>query len=233
MYNFIKYMRNKGLLKTAPKDMNISELKASEADQKKVVIVRKAKKKKQTKKVKQIDISKIFGIDCEMVGVGEGEELKDVLARVSIVTRDDTLLDTFVRVEEPVIEYRTDVSGVRKEDLEGDQARDFHSVVEDVRDILARAEIIVGHGLGHDEEVLEMEFESRKVRDTSTYRPFFYNGRTPSLKKLAMKNLKTRIQDGQHNPVEDARTALLLYLQVNLIYFLLFTEEICRLAGEG
>lgn len=213
-------MRNKGLLKTAPKELNTSELKASEADKKKVVIVRKAKKKmKQTKKVKQIDISKIFGIDCEMVGVGggEGEELKDVLARVSIVTTDDTLLDTFVRVKEPVIEYRTDVSGVRKEDLEGDEARDFHSVVKDVRDILARAEIIVGHGLGHDEEVLEMEFESCKVRDTSTYRPFFYNGRTPSLKKLALRNLKIRIQDGQHNPVEDARTALLLYLQVNYI----------------
>ena len=66
-------------------------------------------------KIKKFEIKNIFGNDCEMVGVGEGKE--DVLARVSIVTKDDVLLDTFVRVDEEITEFTTEVSGVTPEKL--------------------------------------------------------------------------------------------------------------------
>ena len=58
-------------------------------------------------------------MDCEMVGVGpKGSE--SVLARCSIVNwHGAVLLDTFVRPQEKVTDYRTWVSGVRAKDLKG------------------------------------------------------------------------------------------------------------------
>lgn len=57
-------------------------------------------------------------MDCEMVGVGrEGRE--DMLARVSIVNQyGHCVYDQYVKPVEHVVDYRTHVSGVRKEDLE-------------------------------------------------------------------------------------------------------------------
>ena len=204
-------MKKRGQCKIPPKNINILALETPEkfTGQPSIKTINKKKSKAEL-----FDISKIYGIDCEMVGVGEEDGVRDVLAKVSVVTRDDVLLDTFVRADEVVTEYRTEVSGVTKEDLEGPQARDFKSVVSEVEKILSNAEIIVGHGLSHDEEVLQIEFPSWKVRDTSKYRPFSEGGRTPALKRLALKHLGKTIQKGQHNPVEDARAALLLYLKV-------------------
>ena len=114
MSSFIKFMKNKGLWKQSPKTIDITVLKApvqSKIENQKT----KHKKAKNMQKIKKFEIKNIFGIDCEMVGVGEGKE--DVLARVSIVTKDDVLLDTFVRVDEEITEFRTEVSGVTPEKL--------------------------------------------------------------------------------------------------------------------
>lgn len=60
-----------------------------------------------------------IAIDCEMVGVGRSG-LTSVLARVSVVNEYGAiLLDTFVRQTQVVTDYRTLVSGVRREDVEG------------------------------------------------------------------------------------------------------------------
>ena len=210
MSDFIKFMKNKGQWKKSPKTIDISVLEAPV--QFKHKNGRKKQKKAQNiKKVKRF--KNIFGIDCEMVGVGEGSNMKDVLARVSIVTKDSVLLDTFVRVEEKVTEFRTEVSGVTAEKL-ADADHDFQSAFVLVRDILDQADVIVGHGLDHDQEVLKMEFPYSKVRDSSTYRPFIKGGRTPSLKKLAWKYLDREIQKGEHDSVIDARAAVNLYLLV-------------------
>lgn len=57
-------------------------------------------------------------MDCEMVGVGrEGRE--SMLARVSIVNQHGhCVYDQFVKPIEEVVDYRTKVSGIRKQDLE-------------------------------------------------------------------------------------------------------------------
>jgi hypothetical protein len=55
-------------------------------------------------------------IDCEMVGVGPMKE--DALARVSIVNEFGyCLYDKFVKPKLQVVDYRTEFSGVREEDL--------------------------------------------------------------------------------------------------------------------
>ena len=215
MSSFIKFMKNKGLWKQSPKTIDITVLKApvqSNIENEKT----KHKKAKNMQKIKKFEIKNIFGIDCEMVGVGEGKE--DVLARVSIVTKDDVLLDTFVRVDEEITEFRTEVSGVTPEKL-AEADKDFQTVSLLVQDILDHADVIVGHGLDHDQEVLMIEFPHSKVRDTSKYRPFLKGGRTPSLKKLTKKYLEREIQDGEHDSVDDARAAVDLYLLVFLKKF--------------
>ena len=61
--------------------------------------------------------TKFVAIDCEMVGVGERGE-RSALARVSVVNFfGQVLLDSFVKPQERVTDYRTKWSGVRPKDL--------------------------------------------------------------------------------------------------------------------
>lgn len=77
---------------------------------------------------------KYVSIDCEMVGVGlNGQD--DMLARVSIVNkRGEVLLDKFVKPQEAVTDFRTNVSGVRPHDIENGE--DFKTVQEEVVQML-------------------------------------------------------------------------------------------------
>jgi RNA exonuclease 4 len=53
------------------------------------------------------------------------------------------------------------------------------------------------------------------IRDTAKYPPLMQNrvsGMQPrNLKVLALEEVGAHIQDGQHNPVDDARAALYIY----------------------
>ena len=74
-----------------------------------------------------------MALDCEMVDV-QGES---ALARVSIVNWDGhAIFNTFIRVEGPVTNYFTFVSGVRKEDIESDYAMSFNDCRNTVLKIL-------------------------------------------------------------------------------------------------
>lgn len=66
---------------------------------------------------KKDKLTKFIAMDCEMVGIGfEGRD--NMLARISLVNKfGDCIYDKFVKPREEVIDYRTSVSGVRKEDL--------------------------------------------------------------------------------------------------------------------
>ena len=62
-------------------------------------------------------LTKVVSMDCEMVGVGDGNE--NMLARVSVVNQHGEMVyDKFVKPMEKVVDYRTHVSGVRREDME-------------------------------------------------------------------------------------------------------------------
>ncbi|EDQ92888.1 uncharacterized protein MONBRDRAFT_14000 [Monosiga brevicollis MX1] len=151
---------------------------------------------------------KYVAIDCEMVG---GEGSKDLLARVSLVNRDgDVLLDTFVRPKERVLDYRTEVSGVRKQDLL--RAPSFEEAQAKVARLLEN-KVLVGHDLKHDMKVLLLSHPKRHTRDTSQYEPFHKVAKTkrPGLRKLVHLVLGTRIQTGEHSSVEDARATMALY----------------------
>ncbi|VDQ02423.1 unnamed protein product, partial [Trichobilharzia regenti] len=155
-----------------------------------------------------------IAMDCEFVGVGYE-------ARVSIVNQfGHVLLDTYVRPEERVVDYRTKFSGIRPRDLrKNGPARPFHEVHKEVADLI-KNRVLVGHSILKDLHVLRLSHPRRFIRDTSRYRPFrdLFSGRIPSLKALTQKVLSVTVQDGEHDSVEDARATMRLYTSVKRVW---------------
>jgi RNA exonuclease 4 len=159
------------------------------------------------------DPSNAVAIDCEMVGVGPGGTLS-VLARVSIVGwHGHILLETFVKVQERVTDFRTHVSGIRSANLTGPKAVDFGTVRSQVGSLL-KGKLLVGHGLINDLKVFHLKHPWHMTRDSATYQPLLrFNGRPRRLKELASTELGLMIQlDGcEHDSNEDARAAMAIY----------------------
>jgi hypothetical protein len=110
----------------------------------------------------------IVSLDCEMVGVGELGE-RSALARVCIINWDyDVLLDTHVKVNEPVTDYRTFVSGIRDADIQSDSAMEYRTCRNMVISIL-KGKILVGHGLENDLSALRITHPKCDIRDTAHY----------------------------------------------------------------
>lgn len=159
-------------------------------------------------------LTKALALDCEMVGVGEGGE-RSALARVCIVNEaGDVVLDMYARPNERVTDWRTDVSGILPRHL-----RDAPPE-EEVRRAVARVirgRVLVGHDLANDLAALALTHPKAGTRDTATHEPFM--GRRGqklvkrSLRELAKEHLGMEIQEGAHDPADDARAALYLYMR--------------------
>lgn len=121
------------------------------------------------KERKKNQITKFLAMDCEMVGIGyEGND--HMLARVSVVNKfGDCVYDKFVKAREEVVDYRTKISGIRREDLLN--AEDFSTVQKEIAELI-RGKILVGHSLKNDLSVLFLSHPKRSIRDTSRYKPF-------------------------------------------------------------
>jgi len=166
-----------------------------------------------------------FALDCEMVGVGP-EGLDSALARISIINWDnEVVLDTYVKVQDKVTDYRTFVSGIRKEEIESDSALTLEDAQYAASNIL-RGKILIGHGLMNDLKVIGITHPWCDTRDTTTYQPFMQQSsvrkgqglvlRPRKLRDLAWETLGKRIQmmGTAHSPIEDAITAMDLYKAV-------------------
>ncbi|KAI9475298.1 ribonuclease H-like domain-containing protein [Coemansia mojavensis] len=152
-----------------------------------------------------------LAMDCEMVGAGF-KGCRSMLARVSIVNYyGHVILDTFVKPTEPVTDYRTWISGVRKSDLQ--TGREFAEVQQQVADLL-KDRILVGHALKNDLAALMLTHPPLLIRDTAKYPPFKEKKSSQSLRKLAASVLHITIQEGEHSSIVDAKTAMLLYRKV-------------------
>jgi len=158
-------------------------------------------------------------IDCEMVGVGRYGR-RSALARVSITDWEgDVLLDKYVKVNEPVTDFRTFVSGITEADLDSDDAVEFEECQELVKGIL-RDRVLVGHALKNDFYALKLSHPWYMIRDTARYEPFMKADPTDKdslvakkLKDLARDKLGMTIQEEgkHHDSIEDATAAMELY----------------------
>lgn len=157
----------------------------------------------------------VVALDCEMVGTGPGGRCSE-LARCSILDyHGSVLFDKYVKPSQPVTNFRTRWSGIRRHHLYN--AMPFTEAREQILKIL-EGKVVVGHSVYHDFEVLDMLHPGHMVRDTSTARLLgrlagFPRERCASLKILSRKLLNRDIQTGRngHSSVEDARASLDLY----------------------
>ncbi|XP_063836296.1 uncharacterized protein LOC135085427 [Ostrinia nubilalis] len=154
-----------------------------------------------------------LAIDCEMVASGN----QHILAKVALVDENlRVILDTFVSPTATVTDYRYDLTGINPSDLRN--APSFSNVQAKVRNEISGC-LLIGHSVADvDLKMLGLTHPSHNIRDVAQYPPFKkYNpyGEKPSLKVLAEKVLGERIQNGAHDPVEDARTCMKLYNKYN------------------
>ncbi|XP_008292198.1 apoptosis-enhancing nuclease [Stegastes partitus] len=160
-------------------------------------------------------LTTVVALDCEMVGTGPRGHCSE-LARCSILDYHGNLLyDKYIRPCQPVTDFRTRWSGIRRHHLHN--ATPFAQAREEILRIL-EGKVVVGHSIYNDFEALDVVHPGHMVRDTGTTRLLsrlagFSRERCPSLKILASKLLNRRIQDGKrgHCSVEDAQAALDLY----------------------
>ncbi|XP_073313949.1 uncharacterized protein [Primulina huaijiensis] len=153
-------------------------------------------------------LTDMLAMDCEMVGVSLMGN-KSALGRVTVVNKwGNVVCDEYVRPVDYVVDFRTQISGIRPRDLR--KAKNFIVVQKKVAELI-KGRILVGHALRNDLKALLLSHPKKDIRDTSEYAPFLKEGRSRSLKNLAMQFLGVDIQNGEHCPVEDARAAMLLY----------------------
>jgi len=165
--------------------------------------------------------NRFVALDCEMVGVGPGGYYS-ALARVCIIDwYDQILLDTYVKVAQPITDYRTFVSGIREEDLQSNHAMEMRECRALVSSIL-EGKIVIGHALRNDFKAMKINHPWYDTRDTAKYKPLMkICERTGALKArklrdLVFEKLNKEIQcEGiEHCPFEDASAVLALYKSV-------------------
>ncbi len=165
------------------------------------------------------NIPHAIAIDCEMCATKCPETGKinpKALCRLSVVNAvnpADVLIDTLVKPDWPVIDYRTWVNGIKKEHLENVQFT-FEHAQSFMKALCSQETVIIGHALNNDLEALKMEHYCvvdssliLKVKDEET--------RCPSLKD-STKQLLDQEMPKTHDSVNDARVSLSLmefYLQ--------------------
>ncbi|KAK6134539.1 hypothetical protein DH2020_031709 [Rehmannia glutinosa] len=157
-------------------------------------------------------LTDVVAMDCEMVGVSSSGN-KSALGRVTLVNKfGNVVYDEYVRPVDYVVDFRTEISGIRPRDLR--KAKNFNVVQKTVAEMI-NGKILVGHALRNDLKALLLSHPKKDIRDTSEYAPFLKEGRSRSLKNLAAEFLNVEIQNGEHCPIEDARAAMLLYMKNN------------------
>ena len=171
------------------------------------------------------------GLDCEMVGVGPSGR-QSALARACIVDfHGDVLYDRYVRPKGFVTDFRTKYSGVRSSNLRKGEACSFEECQRNVAELI-KGKILVGHALKNDLTVLMLSHPRAYIRDTASYRPLMKCRKVGdkekycpnALRNLAKEKLGITIQDGEHDPGVDARTAMMLYRECRLQWEQSLTE---------
>ncbi|KAK9268738.1 hypothetical protein L1049_000499 [Liquidambar formosana] len=136
-----------------------------------------------------------IAMDCEMVGVSP-QGNKSALGRVTLVNSwGNVIYDEYVRPIERVVDFRTQISGIRPRDLK--KGKDFQAVQKKVAELI-KGRILVGHALRNDLKALLLSHLKKDLRDTSEYRLFVKEGHRRSLRHLAAEFLGVDIQNGEH-----------------------------------
>jgi PAB-dependent poly(A)-specific ribonuclease subunit 2 len=142
------------------------------------------------------------------------------LARVSVVRGEGlqegvTFIDDYIANTDYIVDYLTEFSGIEPGDLDpATSKRGLVSLQTSYRRLwllLNLGCVFIGHGLENDFRTINIQVPSSQVIDTSEIFYVAARQRKLSLKFLAWYLLDEQVQTGNHDSIEDARTALHLY----------------------
>ncbi|XP_021900215.1 RNA exonuclease 4-like [Carica papaya] len=168
----------------------------------------------------------VVALACKMVGGGSDGSL-DLCARVCITDEyNNIIFHSYVKPPIPVTNYRYEITGIRAEYLR--DAMSLRQVKKKIQDFLCngepmwkirpkagRARILVGHGLDHDLDRLQIEYPSLMIRDTAKYPPLMKTSKlSNSLKYLTQAYLGYEIQNGIQEPYEECVATMRLYMRM-------------------
>ena len=142
------------------------------------------------------------------------------LGRVSVVRawgeeEGIPFIDDYITINEPIVDYVTQFSGLEEGDL--DPRRSKHALVslkmayKKLWLLLNLGCIFVGHGLRKDFLEINMHVPNEQIVDTVDLFLQRDNARRLKLAMLAEVLLREEVQTGNHDSIEDARTALRIW----------------------
>jgi len=152
-----------------------------------------------------------IAIDCEMCETKDpvtGNPNHKALCRLSVVNAEnpeETLLDTLVKPEWPVTNYRTWVNGIKKEDLDNVQFTLRHAQAF-MFALCSEETVIIGQSLENDLCALRLEHHCN-ADSANLFVAKDDNNSTPGLKDIAKAVLNEDMPE-THDSVNDAITAL-------------------------
>ncbi|THH06212.1 hypothetical protein EW145_g4234 [Phellinidium pouzarii] len=143
------------------------------------------------------------------------------LARVSVLRATDgpklsvPFIDDHINTSEAIVDYLTEYSGIKYGDLDPHLSR--HTLVplkmayKKLRLLVDLGCVFIGHGLKKDFRIINLYVPPDRVLDTVDIYFIESRQRRLSLRFLSWVVLKQNIQSGEHDSIEDARCALLLF----------------------
>lgn len=144
---------------------------------------------------------------------------KTALARLSAIRCAEgplfgvPFIDDYIFNDGPIEDYVTKYSGISPGDLDlKTSSKPLVSREVTYRKVWLLMQIgcvFVGHGLSNDFKHININVPPAQIRDTALY--FLRGKRYLSLRYLAFALLDRNIQEGNHDSIEDAYTALILY----------------------
>lgn len=166
---------------------------------------------KLVKKSKKTISDKLLAVDCEMVLCEDGTE---ALVKICVVDQDlEVKLHEFVNPHKAVADYRTQITGVSAEDLDGITCS-LADIQKKLKKLLSHGAILVGHSLSNDLKALKVDHA--RVIDTSFV---FKLGDEPTKRRPSLNDLckfvlgyELRKKGAPHNCVDDACAAMKLAL---------------------
>ena len=124
-------------------------------------------------------------------------------------------IDDYVAINEPIVDYLTQFSGIEEGDLDPRRSRyalvSLKVAYKKLWLLLQLGCVFVGHGLSKDFLEINMHVPKEQIVDTVALFRQRENKRRLRLALLAEILLREEVQTGNHDSIEDARTALRLW----------------------
>ncbi|XP_026459036.1 small RNA degrading nuclease 5-like [Papaver somniferum] len=129
----------------------------------------------------QVKSTRMLSVDCEMVLC---EDKTESLVQVCVVNRNlEVKLNELVKLDKPVLDYRTQIHGINAKDLERATCS-LEDIQKSMKKLLSDGVVLIGHSLDKDLKALKVDHS--RVIDTSLIfkYPEGHTHKRPSLNHL-------------------------------------------------